>query len=82
MGEDDGSRFSREVQSEIAEVREALTAFEAGEVETAHRLFSALAQRGGDDTRAQGYRFLAEAAKHQLEHPPVDWDGVITLLEK
>jgi hypothetical protein len=55
---------------------------EAGDFATAHRLFSALAERSVDDAHAQGYRFLAETATHHLEHPPGDWDGVITLLEK
>jgi class 3 adenylate cyclase len=82
LGEDDGSRFARTIQAEVAKARDALTSFEAGDFATAHRLFSALAEHSVDDTHAQGYRFLAETATHHIEHPPVDWDGVITLLEK
>ena len=82
LGEDDGSRFARAIRAEVADARDALMSLEAGDFATAHRLFSVLAERDVNDAHAQGYRFLAETATHHLEHPPGDWDGVITVLEK
>jgi adenylate cyclase len=86
MGEDDGSRFARALTQEIAAVDHAFHCFVHRQFETAQDAFRALAQEAaaaGHETRAHGYRLLADTAS-TYQHLPLapDWDGTITMVDK
>jgi hypothetical protein len=82
MGEDDGSRFAQALTQEIAAVDHAFHCFMHRQFEAAQDAFVALAQ-AGHETRAHGYRFLADTARAYRYLPlAADWDGTITMMDK